>query len=248
MSDGKDPSAPAPRAEGLFQPTRWSVVLRAQEKSEVALGELCATYRRPLLIWLQAQGVGRPDAEDLIQGYFAHLLSRDFLGNVAREKGAFRTFLLRCLKNFIRDQIDKGKASKRGGGLPIESLDETIGADGQLAHQPSASGASPDLAYDRAWAQTVLDRALKQLEAEAARTGHAELCVELTPVMFADETAGSYAQIAARLGMTVGAVTTAAHRLRFRLKVIIREEILQTVATDVDWQGELSYLIQLFSR
>jgi hypothetical protein len=117
-----------------------------------------------------------------------------------------------------------------------------------LAHQPSASGASPDLAYDRAWAQTVLDRALKQLEAEAARTGHAELCVELTPVMFADETAGSYAQIAARLGMTVGAVTTAAHRLRFRLKVIIREEILQTVATDVDWQGELSYLIQLFSR
>lgn len=247
MSDVQDPSAPAPRAEGLFQPTRWSVVLRAQEKSEVALGELCATYRGPLLIWLQAQGVVRPDAEDLIQGYFAHLLSRDFLENVAREKGAFRTFLLRCLKNFIRDQIDKGKAAKRGGGLRIESLDEIAG-DGQLVHQPSASGASPDLAYDRAWAQTVLDRALQQLEAEAARTGHAELCVELTPVMFADETAASYAQIATRLGMTPGAVTTAAHRLRFRLKVIIREEILQTVASDVDWQGELSYLIQLFAR
>src|SRR5436190_17379166 len=100
----KEPGEKQPEA-GLFEATRWSVVLRARDKSEFALSTLCESYRRPLLIWLRSQGYTQHDAEDLVQGCFAHLLSRDFLANVGKEKGAFRTFLLRCLKHYIRDQV-----------------------------------------------------------------------------------------------------------------------------------------------
>lgn len=237
-----------PRAEpGLFEATRWSVVLRARDKSEAALGTLCENYRQPLLTWLRIWGYSQHDAEDLVQGYFAHLLSRDFLANVSREKGLFRTFLLRCFKNYIRDQVDRNKAAKRGKGAGLESLDETT-EDGQKIHDPAANQTSPDQDYDRAWAQAILDNALKRLERECARSGHTALCQELQPVMFADETASPYAEIATRLGMTTGAVTTAAHRIRSRLKGLLREEVLQTVTSDGDLQNELKYLIQLFSR
>lgn len=240
----------AARAEpGLFEATHWSVVLRARDKSEAALETLCEKYRRPLLVWAQKEQpcMSREDVEDLVQGYFAHLLSRDFLANVTKEKGLFRTFLLRCFKNYIRDQIGRNKAAKRGKGAVLESLDETT-EDGQKVHDPAANLSSPDQDYDRAWAQAILDNALKRLEQECARSGHIALCRELQPVMFADETASPYAEIATRLGMTTGAVTTAAHRIRSRLKGLLREEVLQTVTNDEDWQGELKYLIQLFAR
>src|SRR3954471_11386853 len=92
-------SADANRHAGLFAATQWSVVLRARDKSEVALNNLCQHYRQALIIWLRARGSAPHDAEDLVQGLFVKLLSRDFLDNVAQEKGRFRTFMLRCLKN-----------------------------------------------------------------------------------------------------------------------------------------------------
>jgi RNA polymerase sigma-70 factor (ECF subfamily) len=223
------------------------MVLRARDKSESALGLLCETYRQPLLIWLRIQGYGTHDAEDAVQGFFAQVLGREFLQNVSREKGAFRTFLLRCLKNYLRDDYQRKTAAKRGGTDTPLSLDET-NEDGHAMHDPAGQNGAPDLEYDRAWAQTILANAMRRLEAECTAQGHAALCAELEPVMFADETASPYQQIADRLGMKEGAVKVAAHRIRSRLKGIVSNEILQTVATEADWQDELRYLIELFGK
>ena len=48
--------------------------------------------------------------------------------------------------------------------------------------------------------------------------------------------------------MTEGAVKVAAHRIRARLKRLIREETLQTVASPQDLEEELGYLVSLFAR
>ena len=231
----------------LFEATRWSMVLRARDKSAVALNSLCESYRQPLLIWLRKQGYSQHDAEDHVQGFFQFTLSRDFLQNVTQTKGTFRTFLLRCLKNYLCDQYDKSHAAKRGGGMAVASLDETS-EDGRKLYDPPDQTTSPDDEYDRAWAQAVLTNALRLLETECARQGHAPLCAELEPVLFADETAASYKQIAARLGVTEGSVTMAAYRIRNRLKGIIREEILHTVTREEDLQNEVRYLASLFGR
>ena len=220
-------------------------MLRARENSDTALNDLCATYREPLLTWLRADGHSFHDAEDLVQGFLAHMSDRDFLRKVGPENGCFRAFLLRCLKNFVSDQRKKRQAAKRGGGRVLESLDEAD-PEGQAARAPAAPGAAPDEEYHKAWGRALLARVLQQLEREGEGQGRLALCRELEPVLFADETASSHRQIALKLGMTESAVKSAAHRIRARLKTLVREEVKQTVTNAKDWREELRYLMRLF--
>jgi len=246
MASDAQPDPPQRADPGLFATTHWSVVLRAQDNSDAALGALCETYRKPLVTWLRVRGYSPQDAEDLVQGFFAHILAREFLTNIGREKGKFRTFILRCFQHYLFDQRDKFLAQKRGGGRRIESLDETS-AEGRRLYDPAGDGA-PDLEYDRACARSLIERARCRLQAECANQGHAALYSELEPVLLAAEGASSYKEIAARLGMTEQAVKVAAHRIRIRLRGLMREEVLQTVASEEDWHEEIRYLIGLFSR
>src|SRR5712691_5444318 len=87
-----------------FATTHWSVVLEAQGKSaaaQEALEKLCRTYWRPIYSFIRRQGVGREEAEDFTQGFFALLLERRDLDPVRREKGRLRSYLLTSLKHFI---------------------------------------------------------------------------------------------------------------------------------------------------
>ena len=261
-SDFPDPAVPAKlarvagdekrrergaRPNPLFEATRWSIVQRARDDSIGALNELFTQYRRPLVIYLQARGVRADEAEESVQGFCKHLLSKDFLVNVAPEKGLFRTFLLDSLLHYLCDEHRQATAQKRGGGQTVASLDET-GQDGKPLYTPAANAPTADQEYDRAWARTVLEQALRRLAQECATTGHARLLEALEPALFADETASSYREIAGRLGMTEGAVKVAAHRIRLRLRGLVRDEILQTVSNEGDWETELRYLITLFGR
>jgi RNA polymerase sigma factor (sigma-70 family) len=247
MSERPDQEPRTGNSKRLFEATRWSVVLRAREESTAALNELFTQYRHPLLTYLRARGYNPDDVEDLVQGFCAHLLRRDFLANVAPEGGLFRTFLLNSLRNYLCDQHDKKNALKRGKGQEIESLDKT-NEDGKPVPLPPSDAPSADEEYDRAWAHTVLANAMHRVEQECAATGHLALVHALEPALFADETSPSYRDIAAQLGMTEGAVKTAAHRIRTRLKGAIREEILHTVNNARDWEREIRCLISLFSR
>ncbi len=242
----EDESGPGGRGE-LMPVTHWSMILQARDQSETALNSLCADYREPLIVWLRCRQYPEHDAKDLVQGFFAHLLTRDFLANVSPDKGRFRTFLLTSFKHYICDQHDKASAGKRGGGQRVESLEETDG-QGQHLHEPSTPGAGPDLEYDRAWARTVLANALRRLEAQYDNRGNLALCSALEPVIFADETAFPYRNIGAGLGMSEGAVKVAVHRIRAELRELVRDEVLQTVACEQDWEQEVRYLISLFGR
>ncbi len=238
---------PAASVDPLFAATQWSLVLRAQGKSEAALNSLCQHYRQPLIVWLRSRGNTLHDAEDLVQSLFASLLGRNFLGTVAKEKGRFRTFLLRCLKNHVADMRAKHSAARRGDGQPVESLELTFDGEDKI-HDPADLKPSPDLEFDRAWAASLLANALRRLHEECARQGHAALCAELEPVMFCDDTASGYREIGNRLGMSEAAVKMAASRIRVRLKGLVRDEVLQTISNEQDWQGEVQYLMQLFGK
>ena len=231
----------------LFAETRWSMVLEAKRDSREALNSLFGMYRSPLIAWLRCRGLGNQEMEDLVHGFFEQLLRRHDLKRVAPEKGRFRTFLLTAFRNYLGDQMKRQNAGKRGGGRGIASLDESTEGGGRLL-EPASGGMSPDLAYDRAWAQTVLRNALRQLESECIATGHGALCKALEPALFRDEDALSYQEIAAQFGSTEGAVKMAAHRIRRRLAELIREEVRQTIASEEHLETELSYLQRLFNR
>lgn len=175
------------------------------------------------------------------------MLRRESLKRIDPAEGRFRSYLRTALRNFLHDRHDRDTAKRRGGGQSTDSLDESH-EDGEPILQPAAGISSPDDAFDRAWARAVLDNAMRRLEEECHRQGKAILFRELEPVLFHDETSAPYAEIGARLGLSEGAVKVAVHRLRHRLRVLVHEEILQTVSNETELDEEVRYLTSLFGK
>jgi len=226
---------------GSFAATQWSVVLRAQKDSQAALNTLFGQYRQPLLVYLRSCGRTPHDAEDIVQGFYLTLLRRDFLKNVAQEKGRFRTFLLRAIKRYLID-LHRGDRAPRA-----ESLDETD-ADGRSLQDTLGGGTTADVEFDKACAQALLAQVLRRLEAEVRRTRHAALWPELESVLMKDAQATAYREIGAKIGMAEGAVKVLIHRIRGRFYGLVQEEVLQTVVNEADAQEELRYFTRLFGR
>jgi DNA-directed RNA polymerase specialized sigma24 family protein len=117
------------RREGLFASTRWTMVLDAGEshtppdQALSALSELCRIYWRPIFLFLRRQGSNPEDAEDLTQGFFAHLIESRAYARADPEKGRFRSFLLGALKHFVAHARAHDRRQKRGGGMILGPLD-----------------------------------------------------------------------------------------------------------------------------
>ena len=102
-----------------FQTTRWSVVLvSAQSRApgyKEAFADLCKIYWHPLYGFIRHRGYSPEDAEDLVQGFFLHLVEHKTLSRADRSKGKFRSFLLLLLQNFLSDEAKRARCLKLGG-------------------------------------------------------------------------------------------------------------------------------------
>jgi RNA polymerase sigma-70 factor (ECF subfamily) len=247
MSPAEDNREPTPSVRGgvpLFTTTRWSLIVGAREgggdRGAAALAKLCQVYWYPLYAFLRRKGHGPADAEDLTQGFFAHLLARDFLKGLGREHGRFRSFLLVSLRNFLSDQRDTQRALKRGGGLVPLSLD-ALAPEERYALEP-ADPADAELAYERRWALTVLEQAMTRLRDEFAQAGRAGLFEALSRSLDREPDAGTGAEVSARLGMPENTFKSHLLRFRRRYRELICEEVAHTVATPADVGDELRHL------
>ncbi len=242
-SSDRHPS-PAPKVSGVFATTHWSVVLAAgqsdSDQAADALEKLCRAYWYPLYGYIRRRGCGEQDAQDLTQGFFALLLQRKALRGVVPGKGKFRSFLLVALNHFLADEHERAQAQKRGGGQQIISFDAAE-AEERYRLEPRHSE-TPEKLFERRWAITLLDGALRRLEQEFVAAGKAALFAGLRGVLLEDGETRPYAALGAEIGMSEGAIKKAAQRLRRRYQEIIREEIAQTVATPAEIEEELRHL------
>jgi DNA-directed RNA polymerase specialized sigma24 family protein len=202
-----------------------------------ALSELCQIYWQPLYVFLRKKGYGREDAQDLTQGFFAHLIETRGYAHADREKGRFRSFLLGALKHFIADARDREHALKRGGGMILAQLDDRVEA--QIAQ---AAKWEADEVYDREWAASLVRQALGRLAQECALAGKAELFGWLMPRLAAEESAVPHEEVARRLRLTVTTLRHELARLRARYRAILREEVRGTVREAAEVDEELRYL------
>ncbi len=235
------------RSRGRFPTTRWSVITSAREGDERGLARLCEGYHLAVLAFFQEAGFSSHDAKDLTQSFFADILRRNYLKNVSREDGRFRTYLIRSLKHHLCDQLDKTNALKRGGGRRTVSIHE-VDARGQLRIQPTDPGPSPEQVFVREWVRTLITRAFAQVERECDRAAKRSLLTELEPVLYRDDGAPSYLEIARKLGSTEGAVKAAAKRIRDRLQWLIRDQVKRTLRDESECEVEIRDLIGLFDR
>ena len=96
-----------------------------------------------------------------------------------------------------------------------------------------ARDATPEQSFDRQWALTVLDRALKRLAQEQAAAGKAAQFARLREFL-SNAAEEGYDRAAADLGLKPGTVSVAVYRLRQRYRDLVRAEVAQTVAAGDD--------------
>jgi DNA-directed RNA polymerase specialized sigma24 family protein len=232
-----------------FATTHWSVVVTAGNGSSARAADclelLCRTYWYPLYCFVRRKGYPPPEAEDLTQGFFARFLEKDYLDDVAREKGRFRTFLLCSLNHFLANEWDKGQRLKRGGGVTFLPLDTAHA--GERYHLEAPAAETPEAGFDRQWAQAMLEVVLQRLRREFEKTGKEARFAELKVFLLGESNVDQYTLVARRLQMSEQGVKSAVHRLRQRFRELFREEIAHTVATRADVNEELRYLIQLMT-
>ena len=225
----------------LFGTTHWSVLIDTRsdgDRARAALETLCRAYRRPVLVFLRRNGHSPEDAEDLVQAFFAHLVEQRAFASADRERGRFRNFLLGALKHFLAHESAAANAQKRGGGRRHASLDDE---DADLQRFLAADD-SPERSFDRAWALTVLDRALRRLTEEATQSGKQELFAALREYVVESAERSDYAQAAERLGMRPNTVAVVVHRLRARLRELVEAELRETVADPAALAEEMGAL------
>ncbi|MEM7791533.1 MAG: hypothetical protein AAF546_09050 [Verrucomicrobiota bacterium] len=70
----------------------------------------------------------------------------------------------------------------------------------------------------------------------------------MTPCLAGRNSKQSHAEIAQSLGMSLPAIRVALHRLRQRYRVLLREEIAQTIADPKDIEDEIKHLITAVSQ
>jgi RNA polymerase sigma factor (sigma-70 family) len=239
----------AARGEGAFPPTLWTVVLAAgkddSERSAEALAQLCSAYRYPLYAFIRRRGYSPEDSEDLVQGFFFHLLSKNVLCGIKREGGKFRSYLLQVLTCFLKNEWHRRNALKRGGGAVLVSIDAA--AESRFQHE-LADVATPETAFERQWALTVLERAFGRLREEYVAGKKGALFEHLQHFLPGMERQREYSETAAALRMNEAAVRTAVHRLRRRYGALLRAEIAETVSDPAEINAEIRHLMGVVGR
>ncbi len=237
-------------ARGVFASTRWTVVLTAGRtdtpRAQEALSRLCEMYWYPLYAYARRRGYSPEDAKDLTQEFFARLLAQNWVARADRLKGRFRSFLLMAMSRFLANEWDKVCTQKRGGQVQLVPLALDT-AETRYGQEP-ADASTPEQAFEKQWALTLLEAVLERLRAEYELEDKATLFDSLKPCLIGNREGLPYAELAARLAMTDGAVRVAVCRLRERYRERLKEEIAHTIASPAEVDAEVRHLFRVLAR
>jgi len=186
-----------------FPTTSWTAIVKARnpssEVSREALGRLCCSYWYPIFVFIRRKGLDSDDARDCTQDFFAALIEKEYLADIERSKGKFRSFLLAAVSHFVANWFDGQKAQKRGGGNRLSPMELEYG-DGVYRNEP-AHAVTPEALFEYHWAANLLDRTLKRL-----RAGYPDREFDvMKPFLIGDAAHGHGTAAAEQLGMSQGA-------------------------------------------
>ena len=226
-----------------FAPTQWSLILHAGGQapgSRDALNSLCKSYWYPLYAHVRRSGLDVDSAQDVTQGFFADILSRNDLATLDRARGRFRSWLLASLDHYLSNERARARTWKRGGKARRLSL-----AEDELEQRyqlDSRREIPPDKAYDRRWAAALIEQVLSQVSEEAARAGRSRLFDAVKKSLMGEVRPGAFRDLATQMGTSESAVYVAAHRLRHRCRALLYQAVAQTVQSPQDVEDEIRHL------
>lgn len=203
-----------------FRPTAWTLVRGAQAGAREAWDGLISAYWKPAYFFVRRKGHDVESAKDLVQGFFARALEKDYLEGVSADKGRFRTWLLAALSHYLANERDRARAIKRGGGIDF------VRAEADLP----AEAPGPEAAFLAGWAKEVLARAMARLRRSATADDMALL---------------SGAQ---RPDLTPTDRKHRLYRLRGKLRECLREELEPSLERAEDLESEVRELFRALGK
>lgn len=236
-------STPQPTLHAApFHTTRWTRVCLAKADSEDgrrALADLCDAYYEPVVAYLRSVFRDADAAREMSHAFFAEMLAGSAINTADRERGRFRSYLLGAVKHFVSRQREMQLSLKRGAGLVPVSMDE----EGVVEVRDSGI-ISPDAAFDRQWALTVLERSLEALRAECLSGGKERLFDHSRPFLTGDSAYGDQGAAAAACGMSIEAFRVALHRMKKQLRQCMKAEITGTLEDVASVTDEMQILFE----
>jgi RNA polymerase sigma-70 factor (ECF subfamily) len=229
-----------------FKTTQWTVLRLAADsrhpEQERAVETICRSYWLPVYSFVRRRGHGEAEAKDLTQEFFLRLVRDHTFGVADPERGRFRTFLIRALRNFLTNEWRHGRREKRGGGVELLPLDM---AELEERYQRNlAVEDNPEKLYERKWAQAVVARVSARLEEEFKAAGR-ERQFAVMKGLLVELNEQPYGELAGQLDLTTAAFKVAVHRFRARFRELFREEIAALVDDPREVESEISHVISV---
>ncbi|MBM3890260.1 MAG: sigma-70 family RNA polymerase sigma factor [Verrucomicrobia bacterium] len=246
----ESPTTPPPREPpgATFRTTRWTTVSRAKADSEEgreALADLCKAYYEPVAAFLRCEFRDADSAREMAHEFFARLLAGDAIATADRERGRFRSYLLGAVKHFLSQRRRATRRLKRGGEAECVSLDDR---DAAVARSVADAGLTPDAAFDRQWALTVMARAFEALRLECAAEGRKAFFHRVKPWLTGEAAHGDQAAVAAECGMNAAALKVAVHRMKKRFRQAVKAEVTGTLDDPAKVEAEMRALLTALGR
>jgi RNA polymerase sigma-70 factor (ECF subfamily) len=222
------PCLPPPEVPSVdFRTTRWTQVSRAKANSPEgnrALAELCNAYYEPVATFLRCELREADAARELAHDFFAHMLAGGAIARAEPERGRFRSYLLGAVKHFLSHHREAARRLKRGSEAEHLSLNET-----EACSVPDAGVLTPEAAFDRQWALTLVARALEALRRECVAEGRADFFEQVKPWLTGDAARGDQMAVAVGCNLNANALKVAVHRLKRRFRQVVKAEVAGTL-------------------
>lgn len=219
-----------------FPDTLWSELIELggaadEVRRKELLESLVSRYWKPVYHFVRAREE-KQVAEDLTQQFFTMLLARGDLAKVSKDRGSFRGFLRTALRHFLIS-ANRGQMVARHSFAFEE-------ADLEWQRDP---GTDPEAAFDRAWARTVLSRAVADLEQQLRDEGR-DVHLAVFQAYCLDDGELSYREIGATHGISENDVRNRLREARIRLRKILRSSLREYLGDGETVEDELRFILQ----
>jgi hypothetical protein len=217
-----------------FPPTEWTGLLHGPQR-EAVLAELCRKYWKPVYCYLRSVGFGNEQAKDLVQGFFTDkVLGQDLIEKADREKGRFRSFLLRSVHNYAISALRSSKA--------CTSL--------EAAPDVGTTSDDPEVRFNRAWADELLQEVLRELEQECRQRDKLTHWQLFHDWLLEPDDAASCAMSEICVKYGIPDASTAYHmieNIKRRFRAILRARLSQLRGSEDEIEAEIREFIAIFS-